>query len=144
MLFTRYSFFFIFFSTWQKQRKISLQFVYFSEGFKKEMHSLAVLVERLKQNAKLHSLKLFMRVLKIYVRGGNEGREGRGRCEDNKVVAKEIKVLRLTWEYLLFPEKRMESAVVEDLRSEQIKLSRLSLAQEDPAVQAFKIMSSDR
>ena len=42
------------------------------------MHSLAVLVERLKQNAKLHSLKLFMRVLKIYVRGGNEGREGRG------------------------------------------------------------------
>ena len=53
-------------------------------------------------------------------------------------------MLRLTWEYLLFPEKRMESAVVEDLRSDQIKLSRLSLAQEDPAVQAFKIISSDR
>ena len=53
-------------------------------------------------------------------------------------------MLRLTWEYLLFPEKRMESAVLEDLSRDQIKLSRLSLAQEDPAVQAFKIMSSDR
>ena len=45
------------------------------------MHSPAVLEERLKQNAKLHSLKLFMRVLKIYVRGENEGREWKRREE---------------------------------------------------------------
>ena len=36
-------------------------------------------------------------------------------CEDNKEVAKEIKVLRLTWEELLLEERHMESAVVEDL-----------------------------
>ena len=44
-----------------------------------------------------------------------ETAEVQGRYDDNKVVAKEIKVLRLTWEYLLLPEKHMESAVLEDL-----------------------------
>ena len=46
------------------------------------MHSLTTsLDERLKENAKLYSVKLFKRVLKIYVRGGDEGQiggEGRG------------------------------------------------------------------
>ena len=65
-------------------------------------------------------------------------------CEDNKEVAKEIKVLRLTWEELLLAERHMESAVVEDFSSDQIKSLRLSLAQEDPEVEAFKIMSSER
>ena len=65
-------------------------------------------------------------------------------CEDNKEVAKEIKVLRLTWEELLLAERHMESAVVEDLSSDQVKSTRLTLAQEDPAIQAFKIISNDR
>ena len=65
-------------------------------------------------------------------------------CEDNKDVAKEIKVLRLTWEELLLAERHMESAVVEDLSSDQVKSTRLTLAQEDPAIQAFKIISNDR
>ena len=44
------------------------------------MHSLTTsLDERLKENAKLYSVKLFKRVLKIYVRGGDEGREWRRR-----------------------------------------------------------------
>ena len=64
--------------------------------------------------------------------------------EDNKEVAKEIKVLRLTWEELLLAERHMESAVVEDLSSDQVKSTRLTLAQEDPAIQAFKIISNDR
>ena len=54
-------------------------------------------------------------------------------CEDNKEVAKEIKVLRLTWEELLLAEKHMESVFVEGLSSDQIKSTRPSLAQEDPA-----------
>ena len=50
--------------------------LYLSECLKKEMHSLVTsLEERLKQNAKLHSVKLLMRVLKICLRGGDEGRE---------------------------------------------------------------------
>ena len=65
-------------------------------------------------------------------------------CEDNKDVAKEIKVLRITWEELLLAERHMESAVVEDLSSDQVKSTRLTLAQEDPAIQAFKIISNDR
>ena len=65
-------------------------------------------------------------------------------CENNKLVAKEIKVLRLTWEELLLAERHMESAVVEDLSSDQVKSTRLTLAQEDPAIQAFKIISNDR
>ena len=65
-------------------------------------------------------------------------------CEDNKEVTKEIKVLRLTWEELLLAERHMESAVVEDLSSDQVKSTRLTLAQEDPAIQAFKIISNDR
>ena len=65
-------------SLWQKERKISLPFVYFSECFKKEIHSHALLEERLKQNTKLHSVKLLMRVLKICLRGRDEGREWRG------------------------------------------------------------------
>ena len=65
-------------------------------------------------------------------------------CEDNKEVAKEIKVLRLTWEELLLEERHMESAVVEDLSSDQVKSTRLTLAPEDPAIQAFKIISNDR
>ena len=64
--------------------------------------------------------------------------------EDNKEVTKEIKVLRLTWEELLLAERHMESAVVEDLSSDQVKSTRLTLAQEDPAIQAFKIISNDR
>ena len=54
-------------------------------------------------------------------------------CEDNKEVAKEIKVLRLTWEELLLAEKHMESVFVEGLSSDHIKSTRSSLAQEDPA-----------
>ena len=73
-----------------------------------------------------------------------ETAEVQGRSEDNKEVAKEIKVLRLTWEELLLAERHMESAVVEDFSSDQIKSLRLSLAQEDPEVEAFKIMSSER
>ena len=47
---------------------------------RKEIHSLTTsLDERLKQNAKLYSVKLFKRVLKMYVRGGDEGREWRRR-----------------------------------------------------------------
>ena len=47
--------------------------------FEKKMHSLVTsLEERLKQNAKLHSVKLLMLVLKICLRGGDEGREWRG------------------------------------------------------------------
>ena len=65
-------------------------------------------------------------------------------CEDNKEVTKEIKVLRLTWEELLLAERHMESAVVEDLSSDQVESTRLTLAQEDPAIQAFKIISNDR
>ena len=65
-------------------------------------------------------------------------------CEDNKVVSEEIKVLRLTWEELLLTERHMESAVVEDLSSDQVKSTRLTLTQEDPAIQAFKIISNDR
>ena len=65
-------------------------------------------------------------------------------CEDNKEVTKEIKVLRLTWEELLLAERHMESAVVEDLSSDQVKSTRLTLTQEDPAIQAFKIISNDR
>ena len=44
------------------------------------MHSLTTsLDERLKENAKLYSVNLFKRVLKIYVRGGDEGQERRRR-----------------------------------------------------------------
>ena len=42
------------------------------------MHSHAFLDESLKQNTKLHSAKLLMRVLKICLRGGDEDREWRG------------------------------------------------------------------
>ena len=42
------------------------------------MHSHAFLDERLKQNTKLHSAKLLMRVLKICLRGGDEDRVWRG------------------------------------------------------------------
>ena len=43
------------------------------------MHSVVTsLEERLKQNAKLHSVKLLMRVLKICLRCGDESREWRG------------------------------------------------------------------
>ena len=73
-----------------------------------------------------------------------ETAEVQEKSEDNKEVAKEIKVRRLTWEELLLAERHMESAVVEDFSSDQIKSSRLSLAQEDPEVEAFKIMSSER
>ena len=65
-------------------------------------------------------------------------------CEDHKDVAKEVKVLRLTWEELLLVERHMESAVVEDLSSDQVKSTRLTLTPEDPAIQAFKIISNDR
>ena len=51
-------------------------------------------------------------------------------CEDNKEVAKEIKVLCLTWEELLLAEKHMESAVVEDLSSDKVKSTRLTLTPE--------------
>ena len=75
---------------------------------------------------------------------GMETAEVQKGCEDNNKVAKEIKVLRLTWEELLLTERHMESAVVEDLSSDQVKSTRLTLAQEDPAIQAFKIISNDR
>ena len=46
------------------------------------MHLLfASLEERLKRNVKLHSVIIFMWVSKIYLRGGDEGRERRGREE---------------------------------------------------------------
>ena len=46
------------------------------------MHLLvASLEERLKRNVKLHSVIIFMWVSKIYLRGGDEGREWRGREE---------------------------------------------------------------
>ena len=38
-------------------------------------------------------------------------------CEDNKVVAKEIKVLRLTWEELLLLEKHMAPIILRKLHS---------------------------
>ena len=60
------------------------------------------------------------------------------------MVSNEIKVLRLTWEELLLEERHMESAVVEDLSSDQVKSTRLTLAPEDPAIQDFKIISDDR
>ena len=64
---------------WHGERNICWQFVYLSECLKKEMHSLVTsLEERLKQNAKLHSIKLLIRALKICLRGGDEGREWRG------------------------------------------------------------------
>ena len=75
---------------------------------------------------------------------GMETAEVQESCEDNNKVAKEIKVLRLTWEELLLAERHMESAVVEDLSSDQVKSTRLTLTQEDPAIQAFKIISNDR
>ena len=65
-------------------------------------------------------------------------------CGDNKVVDKEIKVLRLTWEELLLVERHMASVYVEELSSDQIKSTRLSLAQEDPAIQASRAISSDK
>ena len=65
-------------------------------------------------------------------------------CEDNKEVTKEIKVLRLTWEELLLAERHMASVYVEELSSDQIKSTRLSLAQEDPAIQASRATSSDK
>ena len=44
------------------------------------MHLLvASLEERLKRNVKLHSVIIFMWVSKIYLRGGDEGREWRRR-----------------------------------------------------------------
>ena len=65
-------------------------------------------------------------------------------CGENKVVDKEIKVLRLTWEELLLVERHMASVYVEELSSDQIKSTRLSLAQEDPAIQASRATSSDK
>ena len=65
-------------------------------------------------------------------------------CGENKVVDKEIKVLRLTWEELLLGERHMASVYVEELSSDQIKSTRLSLAQEDPAIQASRATSSDK
>ena len=65
-------------------------------------------------------------------------------CGENKVVDKEIKVLRLTWEELLLVERHMASVYVEELSSDQIKSTRLSLAQEDPAIQASRAISSDK
>ena len=65
-------------------------------------------------------------------------------CGENKVVDKEIKVLRLTWEELLLVERHMTSVYVEELSSDQIKSTRLSLAQEDPAIQASRATSSDK
>ena len=54
------------------------------------MHSLTTsLDERLKENAKLYSVKLFKRVLKLYVRSGDEGREwrrGEGRDWEGRKV----------------------------------------------------------
>ena len=65
-------------------------------------------------------------------------------CGENKVVDKEIKVLRLSWEELLLAERHMASVYVEELSSDQIKSTRLSLAQEDPAIQASRATSSDK
>ena len=65
-------------------------------------------------------------------------------CGENKVVDKEIKVLRLTWEELLLVERHMASVYVEELSSDQIKSTRLSLAQEDPAIQASRATFSDK
>ena len=95
----------------------------------KQVHSVENLTEKVPQDTEMKEM---------------ETAEVQGRSEDNKEVAKEIKVLRLTWEELLLAERHMESAVVEDFSSDQIKSSRLSLAQEDPEVEAFKIMSSER
>ena len=94
-----------------------------------QVHSVENLIEKVSQDTEMKEM---------------ETAEVQGRSEDNKEVAKEIKVLRLTWEELLLAERHMESAVVEDFSSDQIKSSRLSLAQEDPEVEAFKIMSSER
>ena len=94
-----------------------------------QVHSVENLTEKVPQDTEMKEM---------------ETAEVQGRSEDNKEVAKEIKVLRLTWEELLLAERHMESAVVEDFSSDQIKSSRLSLAQEDPEVEAFKIMSSER
>ena len=94
-----------------------------------QVHSVENLTEKVSQDTEIKEM---------------ETAEVQGRSEDNKEVAKEIKVLRLTWEELLLAERHMESAVVEDFSSDQIKSSRLSLAQEDPEVEAFKIMSSER
>ena len=65
-------------------------------------------------------------------------------CGENKVVDKEIKVLRLTWEELLLVERHMASVYVEELSSDQIKSTRLSLAQKDPAIQASRATFSDK
>ena len=94
-----------------------------------QVHSVENLTEKVSQDTEMKEM---------------ETAEVQGRSEDNKEVAKEIKVLRLTWEELLLAERHMESAVVEDFSSDQIKSLRLSLAQEDPEVEAFKIMSSER
>ena len=94
-----------------------------------QVHSVENLTEKVSQDTEMKEM---------------ETAEVQGRSEDNKEVAKEIKVLRLTWEELLLAERHMESAVVEYFSSDQIKSSRLSLAQEDPEVEAFKIMSSER
>ena len=94
-----------------------------------KVHSVKNLIEKVSQDTEMKEM---------------ETAEVQKRSEDNKEVAKEIKVLRLTWEELLLAERHMESAVVEDFSSDQIKSSRLSLAQEDPEVEAFKIMSSER
>ena len=94
-----------------------------------QVHSVENLTEKVSQDTEMKEM---------------ETAEVQGRSEDNKEVAKEIKVLRLTLEELLLAERHMESAVVEDFSSDQIKSSRLSLAQEDPEVEAFKIMSSER
>ena len=94
-----------------------------------QVHSVENLTEKVSQDTEMKEM---------------ETAEVQGRSEDNKEVAKEIKVLRLTWGELLLAERHMESAVVEDFSSDQIKSSRLSLAPEDPEVEAFKIMSSER
>ena len=94
-----------------------------------QVHSVENLTEKVSQDTEMKEM---------------ETAEVQGRSEDNKEVAKEIKVLRLTWEELLLAERHMESAVVEDFSSDQIKSLRLSLAQEDPEVEAFKIMPSER
>ena len=94
-----------------------------------KVHSVENLIEKVSQDTEMKEM---------------ETAEVQKRSEDNKEVAKEIKVLRLTWEELLLAERHMEPSVVEDFSSDQIKSSRLSLAQEDPEVEAFKIMSSER
>ena len=72
-------------SVWQKERKICLHFVYLSECLKKEMHSVVTsLEERLKQNAKLHSVKIIDAGLEDLFEGWRrrprvEGRGGEGR-----------------------------------------------------------------